>query len=166
MRRAVRSRADQLRSQPIGRAFLTKRITMSATESPVQDIESFLDQKIEEAELDLSDVQVKAVIMALCDALARDAKITVELFERVRRVKRGKLSISQIEAWVEEQERAGDAVQHFIRLLFKADVDLEDDAVIVAMTVAKDVLIYAGHVIDSVFEELGSDRAVTSRSHK
>jgi hypothetical protein len=127
---------------------------MIATERPVRDIGSLLDQKIEEAELDLADVQVKAVITALCDALARDAKITVELFERARRVKRGKSSISQLEAWVEEQDNAGDAVQHFIRLLLKADVDLEDDAVIAAMTVAKDVLIHAGHVIDSIFERL------------
>jgi hypothetical protein len=128
---------------------------MSASKRSVDPVEAMLDQKIEEAGLDLTDVQVNDVISALCDVLARQAKMMVELFERARRVKRGKSSISQLEAWVEEQDGTGGPTEHFKRLLWKADVDLEDEAVVAAMAVAKDVLIYADTFIDSVFEKLG-----------
>jgi hypothetical protein len=128
---------------------------MTASQDSTHPLEAMLDQKIEEAELDLADVQVKAVITALCDVLARDAELTVELFDRFGRVRLGKLSIDRLEEWVKEQDSAGGPTEHFKRLLFEAGVDLEDDAVIAAMTVAKDVLIYAGNFIDSVFETLG-----------
>jgi hypothetical protein len=128
---------------------------MSASQDSADPITALLEQKIEEAELDLTDVQVSDVIRALCDVLARQAKMTLELLERARRVKRGKLSINQLEAWVEEQERAGGPTEHFKRLLLKADVDLEDEAVVAAMAVARDVLIYADTFIGSVFEKLG-----------
>jgi hypothetical protein len=148
-----RERTSPDRSQLVA-SLQIKGNAMSATERPVQDIGSLLEQKIEEAELDLSDVQVHDVIMALCDVLARQAKMTVELLERARRVKRGKLSINQLEAWVEEQDSIGHSREHFTRLLLKADADLEDEAVIAAMAVVRDVWIYAGNVFDSVFETL------------
>jgi hypothetical protein len=128
---------------------------MSATKHPVHPLEALLDQKIEEAGLDLTDVQVHDVISALCDVLARQARIAVELLEGARRVKRGKSSINQLEAWVEEQDGTGGPAEHFKRLLWKADVDLEDEAAVAAIAVAKDVLIYADNFIDSVFETLG-----------
>jgi hypothetical protein len=128
---------------------------MSATKNPVHPLEALLDQKIEEAGLDLTDVQVNDVIAALCDVLARQARLTVELLERARRVKRGKLSINELDKWVEEQDGTGGPTEHFKRLLWKADVDLEDEAVVAAMAIARDVLIYADTFIDSVFETLG-----------
>jgi hypothetical protein len=132
---------------------------MSATESPVRDIESFLDQKIEEAGLDLSDVQVKAVITAVCDVIAWQAKTAMELLKRCRRVQLGKLSMSRLDAWVEEQDTNGDPMEHFKRLLLKAEVDLEDEAVIEALGVARDVLIHAYKYTDSVFEKFNKATA-------
>lgn len=127
---------------------------MSATERPVQDIGSVLDQKIEEAGLNLSDVQVKAVITAVCDVLAQQAKVAVELLKRCRRVHLGKLSISRLDAWVEEQDKKSDPMEHFKRLLLKAEVDLEDEAVLEAIAVARDLLVHASQDINSVFEKL------------
>ena len=127
---------------------------MSGSQDPMDPM-ALLEQKIEEAELDLTDVQVHDVIRALCDVQARQAKITLELLERARRVKRGKLSIKRLEEWVKEQDKAGGAAEHFKRLLLKADVDLEDEAVVAALAVARDVLIYADRFIDTVFETLG-----------
>jgi hypothetical protein len=40
---------------------------------------ALLEQKIEEAELDLTDVQVHAVIKALCKVLQRHANMMVEI---------------------------------------------------------------------------------------
>jgi hypothetical protein len=132
---------------------------MSVTEGPVQDIESFLDQKIEEAGLDLSDVQVKAVITAVCEVIAWHANTTMELLKRCRRVQLDKLSMSRLLEWAEEQDRKGDPAEHVKRLLLKADVDLEDEAVIEALGVARDVLIHSYKYTDSVFEKFNKATA-------
>ena len=124
---------------------------MSGSQDPMDPM-ALLEQKIEEAELDLTDVQVHDVITALCKALAQDAKMVVQLMLRARRVKRGTMSMSRLEAWVKEQESKGGVVEHFKRLLLEAEVDFDDEAVVEAMAVARDVLIQADHFIGSLLE--------------
>jgi hypothetical protein len=126
---------------------------MSRSQDPM-DPTALLEKKIEEAELDLTDVQVNAVIMALWDVLTRHFGMLDELFKRLRRVQRGTLSINSLDKWVEEQDSPGGPTEHFKQLLLKADVELEDEAVVSALAVAKDVFIYADKCIDSVFEKL------------
>jgi hypothetical protein len=125
---------------------------MCASQDSTGSIATLLEQKIEEAELDLTDVQVSAVIMALCDVLSRHAEMAVQLLERARRVKRGKLSMKRFEAWVKEHDDTYDSKQHFRRLLLEAAVDLDDEAVRATMAVAIDVWTHAGNVFDSVFD--------------
>jgi hypothetical protein len=130
---------------------------MSGLQDPMEPI-ALLEKKIDEAELDLTDVQVHDVIAALCTALAQHLKIVVQLMRSARRVKRGTMSMSRLEAWVEEQDRKGGVVEHFKRLLLEAEVDFEDAAVIEAMAVARDVLIEADNFIGSILEFKSSEQ--------
>jgi hypothetical protein len=117
---------------------------MNASKDPkhMDLVMTVLEQKIEEAELDLTDVQVNDVIMALCKVLVRHAEMGLQLLGRARDVKRGRMSMKRLETWVEEQDGRGDDMHYLERLLLKADLDFEDEAVIAALQVVKEVLTY------------------------
>jgi hypothetical protein len=130
---------------------------MSGSQDPMDPM-ALLEQKIEEAGLDLTDVQVHDVIAALSKVLARHLEMTLQLLKRARRVKHGKMSMSKLEAWVKEQESKGGVIEHFKRLLLEAEVDFDDEAVIEAMAVAIDVLIQADNFIGSILEFKSSEQ--------
>jgi hypothetical protein len=113
---------------------------MSVTKRPMHPIESLLDQKIEEAGLDLTDVQVNEVIKMLIKVMRQNTENLKRLLDRARAVVRGRISPAQFKAWVEEQNEAGGDMQHLYMLLCNAEIDLDDEAVNAAVLVAEDVL--------------------------
>jgi hypothetical protein len=74
---------------------------MSVTKRPMHPIESLLDQKIEEAGLDLTDVQVNEVIKMLIKVMRQNTENLKRLLDRARAVVRGRISPAQFKAWVE-----------------------------------------------------------------
>jgi hypothetical protein len=115
-------------------------------------LDKLIDQKIGEAEIDFTDVQVRSVMETLFELI--DARVAAigKVAEVGLRMMRGKASLQQVDAITTKLD---DSYARLIgRLgarLWNMGIDFDDQKVIEALTLAKEVLTY---IYEHEFDDL------------
>jgi hypothetical protein len=106
-------------------------------------LDDWLDQKIDEAEIDLADVQVQSVIQTMYKLVTARARALGAVAEAGVSMMCGEATMQEFDAITAKLDE-GYAQQNHILLarLWSSGVDFDDEKVIEALTFAKEVLTY------------------------
>jgi hypothetical protein len=133
-------------TRPIERSSVNRRKNAEneASASSFGDtLDKLLDKRIDEAELDFSDVQVRSVMRTMFELIDARNEARREFAKVVLRMMRGKTSMQQVDAIATKlDDSTGRLVGLLEARLWNMGIEFDDEKVIAAMTVAKEVLTY------------------------
>jgi hypothetical protein len=127
-------------------------MTETQTSFFIDTLDEWIDKKIDEADIDLADPQVRGVIQTMYELVTARAKALRDFADVVLRMHRGKASMQEVDAITAKLD---DDYAELIDLLFArlwdAGIDFDDEKVIEALTFAKEVLV---HIHEHEFHDL------------
>jgi hypothetical protein len=109
----------------------------------LKTIYALLDKRVDEAELDLSDVQVSSVIDAMYGVLKWRTGTIKRVLDQLCSAVRRRAPQTQTHAMIKQLDTLTENINgDFEKQLWDMGLDFEDEAVIAAIKVAKEILAY------------------------